>query len=85
MYCVYGDSGWYIHGGPLFGGGPLLGGSVIGSSTVCGCSSDALRRALMSRRSNNSLITFQSAQLHYKAYRSDPFPLRNFRRGERKV
>ena len=34
MYCVYGNSGWYIHGGPLFGGGPLLGGSVIGGSTV---------------------------------------------------
>ena len=34
MYCVYGKSGWYIHGGPLFGGGPLLGGSVIGGSTV---------------------------------------------------
>ena len=32
MYCVYGNSGWYIHGGPLFGGGPL--GSVIGGSTV---------------------------------------------------
>ena len=30
MYCVYGNSSWYIHGGPLFGGGPLLGGSVIG-------------------------------------------------------
>ena len=34
MYCIYGNSGWYIHGGPLFGGGPLLGGSVIGGSTV---------------------------------------------------
>ena len=34
MYCVYGNSGWYIHGGPLFGGGPLLGGFVIGGSTV---------------------------------------------------
>ena len=34
MYCVYGNSSWYIHGGPLFGGGPLLGGSVIGGSTV---------------------------------------------------
>ena len=34
MYCVYGNSGRYIHGGPLFGGGPLLGGSVIGGSTV---------------------------------------------------
>ena len=33
MYCVYGNSGWYIHGG-AFGGGPLLGGSVIGGSTV---------------------------------------------------
>ena len=36
MYCVYGNSGRYIHGGPLFGGGPLLGGSVIGGSTVIG-------------------------------------------------
>ena len=35
MYCVYGNSGWYIHGGPLFGGGPLLGGFVIRGSTVC--------------------------------------------------
>ena len=34
MYCVYGNSSWYINGGPLFGGGPLLGGSVIGGSTV---------------------------------------------------
>ena len=34
MYCVYGNSGWYIHCGALFGGGPLLGGSVIGGSTV---------------------------------------------------
>ena len=34
MYCVYGNSSRYIHGGPLFGGGPLLGGSVIGGSTV---------------------------------------------------
>ena len=34
MYCVYGNSGRYIHGGALFGGGPLLGGSVIGGSTV---------------------------------------------------
>ena len=34
MYCVYGKSSWYIHGGLLFGGGPLLGGSVIGGSTV---------------------------------------------------
>ena len=34
MYCVYGNSGRYIHGGPLFGEGPLLGGSVIGGSTV---------------------------------------------------
>ena len=34
MYCVYGNSGRYIHGGPLFGGGPLLGGSVIGGCTV---------------------------------------------------
>ena len=28
MYCFYGNSGWYIHGGPL------LGGSIIGGSTV---------------------------------------------------
>ena len=34
MYCFYGNSSWYIHGGPLFEGGPLLGGSVIGGSTV---------------------------------------------------
>ena len=34
MYSVYGESNWYIHGGPLYGGGPLLGGSVIGGSTV---------------------------------------------------
>ena len=39
MYCVYGNSGRYIHGGPLFGGGPLLGGSVIGGSTVFECTS----------------------------------------------
>ena len=34
MCCVYRNSGWYLHGGPLFRGGPLLGGSVIGGSTV---------------------------------------------------
>ena len=34
MYCVYGNSGLYIYGGPLFRGGPLLGGSVIGGFTV---------------------------------------------------
>ena len=34
MYCIYGNSSWYIHGGPLYGGGPLLGGSVIRGSTV---------------------------------------------------
>ena len=34
MYCVYGNSGRYIHSGPLFGGGPLLGGSVIGGSIL---------------------------------------------------
>ena len=28
MYCVYGNSSRYIHGGPLFGGGPLLGGPL---------------------------------------------------------
>ena len=37
MYCIYGNSGRYIHPGPLFGGGPLLGGSVIGGSTVYSC------------------------------------------------
>ena len=35
MYFVYGNSSWYIHGGPLYGGGSLLGGSIIGGSTVC--------------------------------------------------
>ena len=34
MYCVYGNSCWYIHDGPLFGGDPLLGGYIIGGSTV---------------------------------------------------
>ena len=34
MYSVYGNSGRYIHGVPLFEGGPLLGGSVIEGSTV---------------------------------------------------
>ena len=34
MYCIYGNSSWYIRGGPLYGGCPLLGGSVIGGSTV---------------------------------------------------
>ena len=34
MYCVYRNSGRYIHGDALFGGCPLLGGSVIGGSTV---------------------------------------------------
>ena len=34
MYCLYGNSGGYIHGDSLFGGCPLLGGSVIGGSTV---------------------------------------------------
>ena len=34
MYCVYRNSSWYIHGGPLYGGGPLLGGFDIGGPTV---------------------------------------------------
>ena len=34
MYCVYGNSSWYIYSGPLYGGGPPLGGSVVGGSTV---------------------------------------------------
>ena len=34
MYCVYRNSSWYIHGGPLYRGGLLFGGSVIGGSTV---------------------------------------------------
>ena len=33
MYCVYGNSSWYIYDGPLLGG-LLLRGSVIGGSTV---------------------------------------------------
>ena len=36
MYCIYGNSSWYIHSGLLFGEGLLLGGSVIGGSTVYG-------------------------------------------------
>ena len=35
MYCVKGNSSWYISCRPLFGGCPLLGVSVIGGSTVC--------------------------------------------------
>ena len=34
MYCVYGNSSCYIHGGALFVGGPLLGGCVIRGSTA---------------------------------------------------
>ena len=34
MYCVNGNSSWYIDCRPLFGGCPLLGVSVIGGSTV---------------------------------------------------
>ena len=34
MYCVNGNSSWYIICRPLFGGCPLLGVSVIGGSTV---------------------------------------------------
>ena len=34
MYCVNGNSSWYINCRPLFGGCPLLGASVIGGSTV---------------------------------------------------
>ena len=34
MYCVNGNSSWYINCRPLFGGCPLLGVSVIGGSTV---------------------------------------------------
>ena len=34
MYCVKGNSSWYISCRPLFGGCPLLGVSVIGGSTV---------------------------------------------------
>ena len=34
LYCVYGNSSWYIHWGPLYGECLLLGGSVIRGSTV---------------------------------------------------
>ena len=34
MYCVYGNSSWYIDCCPLYGRCPLLGVSVIGDSTV---------------------------------------------------
>ena len=36
MYCVNGNSSWYINCRPLFGGCPLLGVSIIGGSTVDG-------------------------------------------------
>ena len=52
MYCVYGNSGRYIHGGPLFGGGPLLGGSVIGGSTVYNKFSNANYHLLFSNNTN---------------------------------
>ena len=29
MYCVYGNSGRYIHGGPLLGGSVIRGSTVI--------------------------------------------------------
>ena len=35
MYCVYGNTSWYIDCCPLYGRCPLLGVSVIGGSTVC--------------------------------------------------
>ena len=34
MYCIYGNSSWYINGSPLFGADSLLGGSVIIGSTA---------------------------------------------------
>ena len=34
MYCLYGNSSWYIDCCPLYGRCPLLGVSVIGGSTV---------------------------------------------------
>ena len=34
MYCLYGNSNWYIDCCPLYGRCPLLGVSVIGGSTV---------------------------------------------------
>ena len=34
MYCIYGNSSWYIDCCPLYGRCPLLGVSVIGGSTV---------------------------------------------------
>ena len=36
MYCLYGNSSWYIDCCPLYGKCPLLGVSVIGGSTVLG-------------------------------------------------
>ena len=36
MYCVYGNSSWYIDCCPLYGRCPLLRVSVIGISTVIG-------------------------------------------------
>ena len=34
MYCLYGNSSWYIDCCPLYGRCPLLGVSVIRGSTV---------------------------------------------------
>ena len=55
MYCVYGNSSWYVHSGPLFGGGPLLGGSVIGGSTV-------YANAFTGRTRKGSFVTKRSVQ-----------------------
>ena len=51
MYCVNGNSSWYINCRPLFGGCPLLGVSVIGGSTVV-----LFITCLPSERINLSLI-----------------------------
>ena len=54
MYCVNGNSSWYINYRPLFGGCPLFGVSVIGGSTVfTALFSKSLAKVLALRLSKN--------------------------------
>ena len=64
MYCIYRNSSWYIHGGPLYGGGLLLGGSVIGGSTVFWC----LVRSVRKRNGQTDKHTYKTSTVTFAAH-----------------
>ena len=73
MYCVYGNSSWYINGGALFGGGPLLGGSVIGGFTVDPKVFFSIQR-VGAARERSIIIIIGTHTIWSKTYNSEKLP-----------